>query len=126
MIRHDTNEVRLHGMGEKLSEVWWQGRQWSVTSYGLERRNGTYIIEAQRLDESFRGGYDWTWMRQIGGKAWADLEDFATAYFVACAMHGKTLTAENRESIIEDMDWAADKSLLRMARKIENSKSVSN
>ena len=37
-----------------FNEVWWQGRQWSVTSYGLEQRSGNYVIERARLCEQHK------------------------------------------------------------------------
>ena len=41
------NEV--HNQGEKLDCVLWQGKQWSVTTYGLECRDGTYHVAAKDL-----------------------------------------------------------------------------
>jgi hypothetical protein len=46
-VVYATNEVA--NRCEPLSEVWWQGRQWAVTSYGLECRDGTYFIDAPRI-----------------------------------------------------------------------------
>jgi hypothetical protein len=46
-IVYDKSPVAVRA--EPLSEVWWQGRQWAVTAYGIERRDGAYVIEARRL-----------------------------------------------------------------------------
>jgi hypothetical protein len=70
---------------EPLDEIWWQGRQWAVTSYGLECRDGTYAIEAHRLWE--RGCGDWPWPMQISGKGWEDIHDFCTAFIIALSLH---------------------------------------
>ena len=46
-----TIEINIEAVanrGEPLSEIWWQGRQWTVTSYGLEARDGRYHIEGHR------------------------------------------------------------------------------
>jgi hypothetical protein len=37
-IVHDANDARLSG--EELRPVVWQGRQWAVTTYGIESRDG--------------------------------------------------------------------------------------
>jgi hypothetical protein len=64
-----TNAVDL--CGEELSRpIYWQGRQWAVTGYGVERRDGRYAIDATRLweqDESYG------WVRHMAGKKWVDL-----------------------------------------------------
>ena len=88
------NEVKCSG--EKLSAVLWQGRQWAVTDYGLECRNGHYYVEAQnfRKSEAAKGwrehGYNWA--RHIGQKSWCDiddLEDALTAFNILFDEHGK-------------------------------------
>jgi hypothetical protein len=38
---------RFHG--DPLGRVLWQGRQWSVTEYGIECRDGSYHIDKKRL-----------------------------------------------------------------------------
>ncbi len=94
-IKHSVNEVPLYG--EPLDEIWWIGRQWAVTSYGLEKRDGKYFVEKSRLVENLREG--WSWIGQIGCKSWADIEDVATAFYVAVAMHGFSLTPENTRTL---------------------------
>jgi hypothetical protein len=97
MIKYDENEVRVNG--EDLSEVWWRGRQWAVTEYGLERRNGTYALEAKRLCGDHKNNY--SSILHMGEKNWVDVDDFTTAFFIACAMHGKRLTAAEREMLLK-------------------------
>lgn len=87
LIASATEPVPLRG--DALDEVWWQGRQWAMTSFGLERRDGTYPIEADRLYERpYHDGYlAWCWPLHMAGKCWIDIHDFCTAFAVALALH---------------------------------------
>ncbi len=74
-----TREVRVRG--EALSRpVYWTGRQWAVTAYGIERRDGLYAIEKARLWEDHGV---WGWEKHIAEKEWADVSDFLAALAVA-------------------------------------------
>ena len=67
----DVVEVR----GEHLHEpIFWTGRQWAVTEFGLESRTGIYSIPKRRLwyEED-----EWGWVRQISNRPWVDMADFA-------------------------------------------------
>ena len=76
---HCRNHVRVRG--ERLSRpVLWRGRQWAVTRLGLECRDGTYFIAADRLDENEA---QYGWVRHMSGKNWVDLPDFAEALRIA-------------------------------------------
>ena len=66
----------IRPLGERLHPIKWQGRQWAVTSFGVERRDGTYSISKDRL-ESVR------WIHHLAGKRSVDLEDFAEALRIA-------------------------------------------
>jgi hypothetical protein len=88
-IEYDATPVNVRG--EPLSEIWWQGRQWAVTSHGIERRDGLYNFAASRLRENHATPNPYSWIAHMGEKGWCDMEDFATAYFVGCAMHGHKL-----------------------------------
>ncbi|AYO83598.1 HNH endonuclease [Methylobacterium brachiatum] len=71
----DLPDVRVHG--DPLSQpIFWLGVQWAVTSYGVEARDGQYVIEADRLWE---GEQDWGWIKQMRAKDWVDLQDFREA-----------------------------------------------
>jgi hypothetical protein len=83
-ILHDRSTVEL--CGDALGEIWWQGRQWAVTDYGLECRDGCYPIEKERLAEDLERG--WSWPQQMGEKTWVDLGDFITAWCAALVLHG--------------------------------------
>lgn len=48
-VEMDTTPVAC--LGEELDEIWWRGRQWAVTSFGVECLDGTYAFEAKRLAE---------------------------------------------------------------------------
>lgn len=73
-----TNRVR--NRGERLSRVFWKGRQWAATKYGVECRDGTYAIARARLweEDDVHG-----WIMHMSGKHWVDLEDFAEALRIA-------------------------------------------
>ena len=74
------NDVEV--AGESLTKpIYWQGRQWAVTPYGVECRNGNYHIEAERIwenDDEYGG-----WVMHMRTKDWVDLEDFAEALRIA-------------------------------------------
>jgi hypothetical protein len=84
-IIHDANEVRL--CGEELHSVIWQGRQWAVTTLGIESRDGLYAIKARRLTEGLRDDDPHCWIDLMAGKEWVDLPDLATAFLVACSVY---------------------------------------
>jgi hypothetical protein len=87
-IALDDTPVRVSPIGNPLGVVWWRGRYWAVTDYGIERLDGLYIIEAHRLRELERRG-DWSWPQQIAAKGMGDSDEFATAWLVALVLHGK-------------------------------------
>ena len=100
--------------GEALHPIYWQGREWAVTAHGIERRDGRYPIEASRLCEKHDGdGGGRRIARAIHGsaisekKGW-DLADFATAFFVACAMHGVRLSPAEVEMLRDQYGWRID------------------
>jgi hypothetical protein len=95
MIATDKDPVTVRG--EPLGEIWWQGRQWAVTAYGLECRDGTYVIDKKRLLEDA----DYGLVRHVGTKSWVDVDDFATAYLVAVALHGFRLTKAMRVLVMK-------------------------
>jgi hypothetical protein len=68
--------------GQRLSKpIYWQGRQWAVTPFGVECRDGNYHIEAERIwdgDDEYGG-----WVMHMSTKNWVDLEDFAEALRIA-------------------------------------------
>ncbi len=85
---------RVAVRGEALSlPIFWQGRQWAVTSYGVECRDGTYFIEKERLSED-EGEFGW--VRHLSEKIWIDLPDFAEALRLARASHNRTNGARKR------------------------------
>jgi hypothetical protein len=63
----------VHCRGEALSPpIYWQGRQWAVTPFGVECREGTYVIANDRLWENEER---YGWVRHMAGKTWTDLPD---------------------------------------------------
>lgn len=94
-VEYDATPVKVRG--EALDPVWWRGRQWAVTEFGLERLDGTYTIEASRLAEHIDVH---PWPLHISIKGWADSDDFVTAWLVALALHGVSIPAKKvREAV---------------------------
>jgi hypothetical protein len=74
-VRTAYNVVEVRG--EELSEpVLWIGKQWAVTSYGVEERSGRYTIDKSRLWEGLETR-PWEW--HMAEKTWVDIEDFRHA-----------------------------------------------
>src|ERR1700709_1108815 len=82
-INHSTKPVEI--LGDAPTRIWWRGRQWAVTEYGLEALDGTYPIAKSKLTEGLEF---WGWPEQVTSKDWVDAEDFMTAWLVALALHG--------------------------------------
>lgn len=89
----DTTSVACRG--EALREIWWRGRQWAVTSYGIECLDGTYSFEAKQLAEGLHGSgpVEASWCVGMAEKGWVDVDDFATAWLVALSLHGVRVPA---------------------------------
>lgn len=81
-VEMDRTPVRQRG--DILGTIWWRGRQWAVTSDGVEALDGTYFIAKDRLTENMKHA----WPAHVTQKTWVDREDFCTAWLVALAMHG--------------------------------------
>ena len=79
------NEVPLHGEG--LSEIWWRGKQWAATQYGIECLDGTYTIEKASL---LKGNPDIQAMlpNHMSEKEWVDIDEFTTAWMIGLLLHG--------------------------------------
>ncbi len=74
-----STEVRVRG--ERLHRpIYWQGRQWAVTRFGVEARDGTYVIASHRVWEE-EDGYGW--VDAMAEKEWVDLPDFVEALRLA-------------------------------------------
>ncbi len=101
-IRSRDGSAVVRVLGEALDATWWQGAQWAVTAYGIERRDGKYNIAAARLLENDPTSY--SWIRHLAEKGWCDLEDFTTALLVGCAMHGATISPEVRAALIRHLE----------------------
>ena len=72
-------------LGEEPLEIWWRGRQWAVTAYGIEALDGRYPIDARRLVE--KQGHSWP--EHMADKDWVDVDEFATSWMVALVLHGQ-------------------------------------
>ena len=65
--------------------IWWAGRQWAVTGYGIERIDGhRYEIQASRLGKTRKHpeGPFCDWHVHLACKG-VDIEDFIAAYRLA-------------------------------------------
>ncbi len=84
-----TDTASVINRGEPLHEKIWQDRQWAVTEYGIEARDGTYTIAAERLSETceFRGQRLPFWPLHMAEKSWVDVHDFCTAFLAALACY---------------------------------------
>ena len=85
--------------GDAPQKIWWQGKQWAVTEYGIECRDGTYAIPAKKLTYDLDSGSNHGWVEQMRSKDWVDMDDFRTAYFVALSMHGYNVSEEQRKKL---------------------------
>ncbi len=87
VVAIDRNSIK--NRGEVLHETIWQGRQWAVTEYGIEARDGTYHFEAERLSETrlYQGNELPEWPLHLAEKTWVDIHDFCTAFMVALAYY---------------------------------------
>lgn len=77
-------EVRV--IGQPLNSILWQGKQWAVTEYGIEKLNGRYAIESAAFFTTHSAwaksmGCDVAtcWIRHMAEKGWVDMEDFQDA-----------------------------------------------
>lgn len=68
--------ARVRNLGERLHPIIWKGRQWAVTTYGIECRNGLYHIQKHRIRESNNGH---GWVDHMSEKTWVDIDDFKEA-----------------------------------------------
>lgn len=90
-IIHDCNEV--YHRGEDLDPIIWQGRTWCVTSYGVEKRDGTYAIAAADVvDEGARGYF--RMVCHMYQKKDVDIDNLRTALLILCVLHGVEVPAE--------------------------------
>jgi hypothetical protein len=83
-ITHSTNHVEV--TGRALDAIWWQGRMFAVTSFGLESRDGRLSIPASRLADGISDDSCPRLLR-VCLEPWVDSEDLITAWLVAIALH---------------------------------------
>lgn len=72
-----------------MSKEWTivEGRQWSVTNFGLLRTDEDYDIQAYQLGDLCNDGVTPLWVAQVAGKGSTDLDDFLDAYTRALRIH---------------------------------------
>ncbi|MDQ0326967.1 hypothetical protein J2R99_002836 [Rhodopseudomonas julia] len=85
--------------------VLWQGRQWAVTDFGLERLGGGQSVPTDRLFEDISV---YSWIRRMGDRPDVDLDDFTTAFMVALVLHGFVTNLPGAK-VLEDFEKAERK-----------------
>src|SRR5215469_15375211 len=61
---------RVQNRGDRLSKIYWKGRQWAATKFGVQCRDGSYSIDRRRVwEDEERGG----WVMHMAEKDWVDL-----------------------------------------------------
>lgn len=89
----------LHRDGESLSEpVYWEGRQWAVTAYGVECLDGTYPIDKEGL---WMNQPEHSWEEHMSEKTWIDLPDFRVAIAIARDMYRHLKPAHLKRGVAE-------------------------
>jgi hypothetical protein len=77
---------------DEPDEVWWRGRQWCVTQYGLETRGRPYLysLSVQQIAEvrSTQDGIVANTVIHLMEKNWLDVDDLFTAWLVSISLHG--------------------------------------
>ncbi len=102
-IYHSTNRVRAR---HRLSKVLWQGRQWSVTTHGVERRDEQYYIKKTELERVYHTADPskpkiLDWPMHIATKPGVDLDDFLTAFLISLSVHGRKVPGAMVQRTIE-------------------------
>jgi hypothetical protein len=69
----------------RRQRILWQGRQWLVTTYGIEAKDCSYSIARHRLDDPY-------WLDHMTEKEWVDVDDFAAALHIARSGGTEALT----------------------------------
>lgn len=98
------NPVHLYPGGALLGEVWFTSTQWAVTTYGIQRRDGRYLVGKDAL--LLQMTEDYSWMREIHVDSPEEADDFAACFFVACAMHGHRISEQQRLSLMHHVTKA--------------------
>ncbi len=99
-------------------KVFWAGRQWCVTDYGLETiRENLYYVEAGLLrrltdyDEAEERPVAET-LRHISRKTWVDIEDLFAGFSVAVAIHNITMPPGAVSNAIIDARDARERDMI--------------
>ena len=114
-ILYDRGEVKV--TGKELDQILWQGREWSVTTFGLERRDGCYAIEARRLLEGMRDDQPNSWVRHVRDRERLDINDFTTAFLIACAVFRRRLRQQDVELVMWHRHCVAEDRALQASRR---------
>ena len=95
--------TRCRVFGEPLHPILWHGRQWAVTTFGIEARDGTYAI-ARTIHDPY-------WPTHMAEKEWCDVDDFAEALRIGRGEHAGAPRVR-----LEEVTVAARRSQLRLVR----------
>lgn len=81
LSRPPTQQSIIRMPSERMPRpVYWRGRQWAVTGYGIQARNGRYFISKRRIWERED---TYGWLQEMADDNWVDLPDFSEALRVA-------------------------------------------
>jgi len=97
----DCQDELVEVSGGRLDTIWWKGRQWAVTEYGIECLDGKYAIDKSRLLKDYP---KYVWPQHMREKDWVDLHDFTTAWLVALLLHEGSIAA--RAARADLLRWA--------------------
>ena len=87
-IFHPQTRNQVENRGEQLDLILWQGKQWAVTEYGIEKRDGTYTILAMHawsFTPASKGRRKTKqdvmrhWLEHLSLKSWCDTDDIEAA-----------------------------------------------
>jgi hypothetical protein len=95
--------VTLKPAREPLHPILWQGKQWVVTEFGLQRSDGRCSYEAKQLAELAQQKDRWPWplfgtiQRGVGSTS---SDDFVTAWFAALDAHRIFVPTDELRAVI--------------------------
>lgn len=90
-------------VASRAGEIIWRGRQWAVTTSGLETlgKPVDYGVAAGQLTDGWEGADEslLAWPQEMAAKTWIDYRDFETAFLVALGVHQGSYPEVDLETI---------------------------
>ena len=92
-----------HEVASRADEIIWRGRQWAVTTAGLETlgKPVDYGVAAGQLADGWEGADEslLAWPLELAAMTWIDYRDFETAFLVALGVHQGSYPEVDLETI---------------------------